>query len=246
MAQKEIKRFRYFCGLIAANDLDQYIVEKGNSLSTRVRLNDQEENRALGVLMAVKEKMSKRFISLREAFSKIDEDNSGYVDKQEFMLACQFWGLYLEEEDFCLMLSYQSGDEVSLKEGVDYKAFINMLTIGTDEHSVEDGVIQHQASSDTLALTGQLRKSLLDEVKTIQKAFELVDEDNSGYIDVNEMARIFEMFHVTCTREILDDLFNTYDTDEDNKLSYEEFARVFEDMTGTDVSAESNDQFQTS
>jgi Ca2+-binding EF-hand superfamily protein len=231
-AQKEIKRFRYFCNLLSEKDLDQYLEEKSSTLSRRVQLNKLEENRALGVLMAVKDKMSKRFVSLREAFSKIDTDNSGYVDKQEFLMACQFWGLYLEDEDLRLMLSYQSDDEASLRKGVDYKAFMHMLTLGTDQHTTEEeGAHVHHASEETLALTSQLRSSLLGEVTTIQKAFELVDADKSGFIDAGEMARVFEMFHVNCSREMLDDLFETYDTDQDNCFCYEEFEKVFEEMT---------------
>jgi Ca2+-binding EF-hand superfamily protein len=242
-AQKEIKRFRYFCSLIAEKDLDQFVEEKSSTLSKRVKMNDQEENRALGVLMAVKEKMSKRFISLREAFSKIDVDNSGYVDKQEFLLACQFWGLTLEDEDLQLMLSLQSDDEAALRKGVDYKAFMNMLTVGTDQNSSEE---PHTLSDESAAVTKQLRDSLMDECQTIQRAFEKIDTDNSGYIDAGEMAKVFEMFDVNCTRECLNDLFETYDTDQDNRFCYDEFAKVFEDMTSTvDVADdEISDRFQ--
>lgn len=205
--------------------------ERTASVTTRAKLNDQEENRALGVLMAVKEKMSKRFISLREAFTKIDVDNSGYVDKQEFLMACQFWGLYLEDEDLRLMLSYKIDDDSALHKGINYKAFLHMLTIGTDQHSANEDNVPHQANEETLAVTAQLRNSLLDEVKTIQNAFELVDLDKSGYIDANEMAKVFKMFNVECTREMLSDLYETYDTDHDNRFCYDEFAKVLEDMT---------------
>ena len=237
-AQKEIKRFRHFCNLIAESDLDKYLNEQ-HSVTTRAKLNDQEANHALGVLMAIKDKMSKRFISLREAFSKIDIDNSGYVDKHEFLMSCQFWGLYLEEEDLKVMLSYQSDDGSALREGINYKAFLNMFTIGTDEQTGKnDDDAPIQPSAETLALTGQLRNSVLDEMKTLHNAFEMVDVDKSGYVDAGEMAKVFEMFNVECTREMLYDLFETYDTDNDNRFCYDEFARVFEDMTSGTVSGD--------
>mmetsp|Transcript_26595 Transcript_26595/g.49826 ORF Transcript_26595/g.49826 Transcript_26595/m.49826 type:complete len:286 (+) Transcript_26595:97-954(+) len=227
-AQKEIKRFRYFCSMIPEKDLDQFVKEKNSTLSRRVQMNDQEENRALGVLMAVKEKMSKRFLSLREAFSKIDIDNSGYVDKQEFLLACQFWGLKLEDEDLQLMLSLRSDDEAALRKGINYKEFLNLLTVGPEGQIAEGS---ETLSEETLLITKQLTESMMSEVSTIQQAFETVDTDKSGYIDAGEMARVFEMFNVTCTRECLNNLFETYDTDQDNRFCYDEFEKVFNDMT---------------
>lgn len=204
--------------------------------ATRETLNEQEANHALGVLMAIKEKMSKRFVSLREAFAKIDIDNSGYVDKHEFLMACQFWGLFLEEEDLRVMLSYQSNenqssDSAALRSGINYKSFMHMLTIGTDEHTGNEDDTPHQATDETLSITSQLRNSVLSETKTLHNAFELVDVDKSGYIDAGEMAKVFEMFNVECTREMLYDLFEMYDTDHDNRFCYDEFAKVFEDMT---------------
>jgi Ca2+-binding EF-hand superfamily protein len=60
------------------------------------------------------------------------------------------------------------------------------------------------------------------------------------------MAKVFEMFDVNCTRECLNDLFETYDTDQDNKFCYDEFAKVFEDMTSAvDIADdEISDRFQ--
>lgn len=234
-AQKEIKRLRYYCSLIEDNDLNKFVDDMGSSLSRRAHLSEVEENRALGVLMAVKEKISKRFVSLREAFSKIDIDKSGFIDKDEFITACQFWGLRIDDDDLIAMMSYRSIDD--LRKGINYSAFLDLITIG-------DGTKDGEApppNEETLAKARQVRESLLGELKTIKKAFEYVDADHSGYIDADEMARVFEKFDVPCTRDMLDDLFDAYDTDKDNRICYDEFEFVFHDLAKKSEVAQNNE-----
>jgi hypothetical protein len=114
-----------------------------------------------------------------------------------------------------------------------------MMTLGTEYQQEQEA--SHEPCEETRALIHQLTSSMMCEVKTIQKAFELVDVDKSGFIDAAEMARVFEMFHVPCSRENLLDIFESYDTDQDNRFCYEEFEKVFADMT---VKQQDQDQDQ--
>lgn len=226
-ARREIKRIRLICRLVPEEDLQHFLDEKGLTLSSRAKLQEAEENRALGVIMVVKEKMSKRFVSMREAFAKMDVDNSGLVDKDEFLMACQFWGLLLEEEDLRLMLSYQNSDEDVLAEGVNYKAFLDLLTLGTDQCEKKEGA--NDVSDEMLTIASKLRDSLKGEASTLRNAFELVDSDKSGYISAREMMDVLKKFHIDCSKDALYAFFDAYDANQDNSFSYEEFARFFEE-----------------
>lgn len=87
----------------------------------------------------------------------------------------------------------------------------------------KSGQIQY---TEFLAATLEARGYLEEE--RIAEAFESIDRDGSGFIDKNELQ---EVLGKSCTVEQIDDIIRAADTNNDGRISYEEFFDVFRDQT---------------
>ncbi|ELK11293.1 Plastin-2 [Pteropus alecto] len=78
-----------------------------------------------------------------------------------------------------------------------------------------------------------------EEMMELREAFAKVDTDGNGYISCNELN---DLFKAAClplpgyrVREITENLMATGDLDQDGKISFDEFIKVFHGLKSTDV-----------
>ncbi|KAJ0255451.1 Calcium-dependent protein kinase 32 [Hirschfeldia incana] len=80
-----------------------------------------------------------------------------------------------------------------------------------------------------IAISVHLRKMCNDE--HLKKAFAFFDQDNNGYIEIEELKEALSD-EVGTSEEVIDAIIRDVDTDKDGRISYEEFVTMMK--TGTD------------
>ena len=62
-----------------------------------------------------------------------------------------------------------------------------------------------------------------NEILKLKKAFEIIDKDNSGEIEYEEIPKIFEELGIQASEQELKNIFNSLDFHCDGKVNYSEF-----------------------
>ncbi|KAM7273443.1 hypothetical protein ACFE04_028107 [Oxalis oulophora] len=90
-----------------------------------------------------------------------------------------------------------------------------------------DGTLNYR---EFVAVAVHLRKMGNDE--HLHKAFAFFDQNQSGYIEVEELRSALNDEVDTCSEEVISAIIQDVDTDKDGRISYDEFAAMMK--TGTD------------
>lgn len=61
------------------------------------------------------------------------------------------------------------------------------------------------------------------EVQKLKQAFSIIDKDNSGEIEYEEIPKIFSDLKIKASEDELKDIFDTHDFHNDGKVNYSEF-----------------------
>lgn len=99
----------------------------------------QKKNDINQIAQAVKVKLDHRLVSLDEAFRKLDVQHTGFISRQEFLDACWYWGVQLQESDFAAITNKAVEGGTGHSDGcIDYLAFIELMSrITHAEYPVE-------------------------------------------------------------------------------------------------------------
>lgn len=73
-----------------------------------------------------------------------------------------------------------------------------------------------------------LRSRILNTGLTMKQAFLKFDKNGSGGIEKEEMKDVLQTFNINFTIQQLNELFNCYDLNRDNKFQYGEFVRIMQ------------------
>ena len=65
-----------------------------------------------------------------------------------------------------------------------------------------------------------------DDLESYRKAFKLVDKDNSGSIDFDELKECFEKCNIEFTSESLEKMIKSADDDGNGVIDFEEFCQL--------------------
>ncbi|BAT96371.1 calcium-dependent protein kinase 32-like isoform X1 [Vigna umbellata] len=144
-----------------------------------------------------------------------------------------------------------SEEAAGIKEGFDLMDTGNNGKINIDElreglqklgHQIPDGdvhILMEVGDSDKdgyldygefVAISIHLRK--IDHDEHIHKAFQFFDNNESGYIEIEELHNALADEVETNIDEVINAIMHDVDTDKDGKISYEEFATMMK--AGTD------------
>ncbi|XP_030561421.1 calmodulin-beta-like [Drosophila novamexicana] len=78
---------------------------------------------------------------------------------------------------------------------------------------------------DQFVYSMTMRMSAPDD-DDLREAFRVFDKENTGYIGVNELRMVMMNLHVQLAEDEAEEMINSYDTDGDGKLSFEEFTAM--------------------
>jgi len=92
------------------------------------------------------------------------------------------------------------------------------------EHTTEEEFLSSMMTADAWkgGETAQKRRRL-------KAAFDKKDKDGSGYLERGEIAAVLGSSGIICSKNALDDLFATMDTNSDGRIDFEEFIAFCED-----------------
>ena len=79
-------------------------------------------------------------------------------------------------------------------------------------------------ASGKVSAIQKIKGQLKDMGMTVDQIFEMCDKDNSGKVSIREIGITFDKMRIADTLSIM----RLYDTDHDNNLDREEFAKVFD------------------
>lgn len=101
---------------------------------------------------------------------------------------------------------------------------IDFNNIIEDVDQDKNGFIEYQE----FLRVGLNRKAVLSE-RHLQLAFEKMDEDGDGKLTIEEIKNIL----VTSDNEYISELLNSFDTNKDSEISYQEFVEMMRKVLGT-------------
>lgn len=228
-AKYEIQNLRKIIHTIDVNALSEIgnappSVDAPSMEVTTTEKSQVDVARGQAIVNILREKMEQRYTCLRDVFLKMDNDQSGYVSKEEFQEKCSHWGINLCDEDFANINATYAHQETCVENdhGINYNEFLNMMT-HTANYKPGEG---EDDETSTVHLDKILKGKVMDGYDTMKQAFQAVDRDCSGKVERGELSRVFESFHVGHKESDLDNLFAEYDKNGDGVFSYGEFVKI--------------------
>lgn len=180
---------------------------------------------------------------LRKTFKYFDRDGSGGIDFSEFQRAMELLGFaFTDLQQLALFARY---DE-SCSGEVDYNEFIERV-MESDFKGVSSGSRKALGALVSSAFLHQQGGESLEgdddsdvdeeELETfrhaeVHKLFNIVDEDDSGFIDREEMAHLLNSLGKTLPQEKVDEGFAKLDTDSSGSIDFDEFYTWYKEVAG--------------
>mmetsp|Transcript_16304 Transcript_16304/g.19541 ORF Transcript_16304/g.19541 Transcript_16304/m.19541 type:complete len:168 (+) Transcript_16304:42-545(+) len=149
-----------------------------------------------GVSRKVAELTAEQKQEIREAFDLFDTDGSGSIDKNELKVAMRALGFEPKKEEIAKMI--QDIDKDNSGE-IDFPEFLEMMTAKMGER---------------------------DSKTEILKAFRLFDDDETGYITLENLRRVAKEIGENMTDKELQEMIEEADRTNDGKVSEDEFLRI--------------------
>ncbi len=137
--------------------------------------------------------------------------------------ACWRWGLPVDDEDFNHLNSLYPHQEkdISIDRGITYLEFVALISKVLN-YRVGSGEIQ------TESLDKAFSDKILSTGATMKESFKRLDLDGSGYLDRDEIKRIFKIYQIKYTTQEFDSLYDQYDTNKDGLFCYGEFVKMLQ------------------
>lgn len=165
---------------------------------------------AKNVLIDLAEKVLAR-INVRKTFRDFDEDRSGDLDYDEFRKGLEMLGFRVTDQEFqeVMKLLDVDGDGT-----IEYEEFCTKLG-NTSMYDVTEDVEDEEADAERTA-------------GLLQKVWERVDEDGSGTLDRDEVAKVLiQMGFEGTGQKVLDEAMAEMDEDGSGEVDFDEFSAWF-------------------
>lgn len=157
-----------------------------------------------------------------KSFKFFDIDNSGDLSPDEFAKAIEKIGIQIPtKQDLKTLFSLYDADGSGT---IDYKEFCSEIfgfEVGGSSKAKANG------NSNPEKLVTRLREKIATRgargMIGLQRNFKIMDDDNDGTLDKYEFSKAMKDFAVGFTEQEVSTLFNYFDADRDNTLSFDEF-----------------------
>ncbi|XP_065212486.1 uncharacterized protein LOC135840078 [Planococcus citri] len=135
---------------------------------------------------------------IKEAFNLFDYEGQGKLKTKELKVAMRALGFEPKREEVRKILQDMN------REGNEFLSYNDFVSIMSQKYSEKD---------------------VMDEIR---KAFQLFDDDNTGFITVKNLKRVAEKLGEKFKDEDLQEMIEEADKDGDGAISLEEFAFVMQ------------------
>ena len=195
--------------------------------------------------------------SIREAFTSIDKDKSGFLDPDELKQLFEKSGTFVSDAIFAEILETFDEDNDGC---VNFHEFVAKLK-DIMEPSETGGVGAHLASKEKVKKYGRVHGGAVDKSLNVRKghsvgaalrfvcekihekwdsmrtSFRMLDRDGSGTISPEEFkACLDNALNYEVSPEVFDQLVDIFDTDGDNEISYDELLSQMQKVLAGDMS----------
>ncbi|XP_065054660.1 EF-hand calcium-binding domain-containing protein 6-like, partial [Rhopilema esculentum] len=167
------------------------------------------------------------YSSIKRAFLAFDDDKDGRVRRKEFRKILDSFLFRISDEQF-KQLMYRVDPEG--KGYVSYHGFLQTFEVkeGKGAHPWLNGERKLNQTKPLAAMNTQmaeeiLRDKIMDNWKTMAKAFMRVDENADGFISKHEMMNLLNRYHLSMTDEHFQQLWGKCDENRDGRIQYKEF-----------------------
>lgn len=169
-------------------------------------------------------------LPLRDTFRAIDEDESGYINMEEFK---QFLAKYdlceLEDQEvLAVMRRFGDGDE--------YIFYEELCDSVARAHWSRTALQQDKLDEFEYKLLQKLR----DNKVQLRKVFRRFDKDKNGVVTADEFHEMLETFNIIANDDEMVRLMNRFDSDGSGRIDYREFCDKVYD---TDFSSQLDGDF---
>jgi Ca2+-binding EF-hand superfamily protein/CBS-domain-containing membrane protein len=145
----------------------------------------------------------------RDFFDLVDEDNGGTLDAQELQQAMKMMGMEAPDEQIKAMIGEaKEGDDNSLE--MDFEEFLTLMAIFVGPRGDQ-------------------------QEKELEEAFNTIDDDGGGTIDMDELAEAFRKYGEKVSQEELDGIVKIVDADGDGEIDLEEFKTIMMTAVAADA-----------
>jgi len=187
---------------------------------------------------SIREKLNQRTTSgpfqLRKTFKYFDRDGSGDIDFSEMRYAFKIMGFSFTDLQVLALFARYDGDgegSIDYQEFIDNlmekdftgvnannqlsKKLLSMLNLDADE-SKEEKIDDCDSDFDEV-------EQIEYEVKEVKSVFSMLDQDASGFIDIQELRLLLLALGKDLSDEELDVIMEKYDDSGDSQLAFGEF-----------------------
>lgn len=176
------------------------------------------------ILNTIYESIKKLGYSLLEVFQIFDRDNDGEISRQDLMDSFNNFGLGLNVAQIEKILKMIDSN----KDGaIEFKEFSRVFERELD--------LKSEKKSFSLNWKDELFTKISSAIKTygldLSEAFASFDKNHDGRISRSEFTQVFREMGVGLSREQLEELWNSMNSDRDGFISYVEFISQFKSST---------------
>ncbi|KAL2327028.1 hypothetical protein Fmac_020455 [Flemingia macrophylla] len=176
---------------------------------------------------------------IKEGFEVMDTGNNGKINIDELRVGLHKLGHQIPDEDVKILMEAVSiftfsgifsVPQLTAEELTSFRKLSstsNPLGLLIQADVDRDGYLDY---GEFVAISIHLRKIGHDE--HLHKAFQFFDQNQSGYIEIEELQKALADEVETNSEEVINAIMHDVDTDKDGRISYEEFAAMMK--AGTD------------
>lgn len=161
----------------------------------------------------------------KRAFKMFDTDGSGTIDASELGNALRAMGQKVSDEEVKEMLAQADDDGTGEIDFEEYCRLIGLAPPPDSKASSADKKKKPDAAVDTKNIDPN-EIFTPDDIQEFTEIFNLFDEDGSGEITVEELAKMMEALGRTMTEDQLKAMVATVDTDGTGSIEIDEFLMI--------------------
>eukprot|EP01043_Picozoa_sp_COSAG02_P049835 COSAG02_NODE_5050_length_4694_cov_6.388466_3_plen_744_part_00 len=148
----------------------------------------------------------------RDFFDLVDEDSGGTLDAEELQQAMKMMGMEAPDEQIAAMIGEtKEGDDQSAE--MNFEEFLTLMAIFVGPRGDQ-------------------------QEKELEEAFNTIDDDGGGTIDMDELASAFKKYGEKVSQEELDGIIKIVDADGDGEIDLDEFKAIMMTAVPSDAPAE--------